>query len=89
MDKLVVVLPGFLDAPVVDKTGLPGVYELERTVELEDPWSRMPQAGEVFRGFGMTTGVFPAVEELGSKLVKEKGSVEILVMDRVERPSAN
>jgi uncharacterized protein (TIGR03435 family) len=89
MEKLVSLLPSFLDDPVIDKTNLPGVYEFQLKVQMDDPRPRLPQPGEVFRGFGLTPGVFPAVEELGLKLVKEKGPVEILVVDHVERPSAN
>ena len=88
MDRLAVILPTFLDLPVVDKTGLTGVYEFQLKVEM-NPQTRMPQQGEVFQGFGFTPGIFSAVDELGLKLVKEKGTVEILVVDHVERPLGN
>ncbi len=51
MDRLAVILPTFLDLPVVDKTGLTGVYEFQLKVEM-NPQTRMPQQGEVFQGFG-------------------------------------
>jgi uncharacterized protein (TIGR03435 family) len=73
---------------VLDKTGLSGIYDMTLKVEME-PGVGMPQVGQVFHGFGMTPSVFGAVEELGLKLVSEKGPVDVLVVDHVERPTAN
>jgi len=63
-----------LDQPVIDKTGLTARY----TYKFEP--SRDP-AGP---------SLFTAVEEqLGLKLESGKAPVEILQIDRLERPSAN
>jgi uncharacterized protein (TIGR03435 family) len=85
------LLPTFLDGrPVLDKTGLPGVYDITLSVELDaDQVKRMPQAGMFFTGFGYTSGVFDAVEQLGLKLEAAKGPVEFLVIDHAEKPDAN
>ncbi len=88
MARLAQILPIFLDHPVLDKTGLPGFYDMTLKVEME-PGALVPQVGQVFHGFGMTPGVFGAVEALGLKLVSEKGPVDVLVVDHVERPTGN
>jgi len=63
-----------LNRPVVDKTGLTGTYNIKLTYSTD--------ASDI--------SVFQAVEEqLGLKLEARKEMVEILVVDRVEKPSAN
>ncbi len=86
--RLAEILPTFLDHPVLDKTGLSGVYDFTLRVEM-DPEFRMPQVGQPFHGFGLTPSIFGAVEGLGLKLVSEKGPVDVLVVDHAERPSSN
>jgi bla regulator protein BlaR1 len=86
--RLAEVLPTFLDHPLLDKTGLTGVYDFTLRVEM-DPQFKFPEVGQVFHGFGMTPGIFGAVEALGLKLVSEKGPVDVLVVDHAERPSGN
>jgi len=68
---LVNMLANTLGSPVVDKTGLDGLYDY--TVE----W---PEAG---------SSLFASVDQLGLKLEAKKEPVEVLVIDRAERPSAN
>jgi uncharacterized protein (TIGR03435 family) len=68
---LVNMLANTLGSPVVDHTGLDGVYDY--TVE----W---PDAG---------SSLFASVDQLGLKLQAKKEPVEVLVIDRAERPSAN
>jgi bla regulator protein BlaR1 len=90
MTQLADLLPMFLDRPVVDKTGLTGVYDFTLKVEMGmDAETRLPKPGQMFYGFGMTGGIFPAVEQLGLKLESQKGPVKILVIDHVEKPSDN
>jgi uncharacterized protein (TIGR03435 family) len=80
-----------LDRPVVDRTGLPGRYDFTLT------WT--PDESQ-FSGLGVRVpppsadatapGLFTAFQEqLGLKLDSTKAPVEVLVVDRVERPSAN
>jgi uncharacterized protein (TIGR03435 family) len=69
-------LSSILERTVIDKTGLTGRFDvhLEYTPQLD--------------GDGLS--IFTAVQEqLGLKLESAKGPVETLVVDRVERPSAN
>jgi uncharacterized protein (TIGR03435 family) len=65
-----------IDRPVVDKTGIEGIYDITlksaARLLLEDPAS-----------------IFGAVESAGFKLDARKGPAEILVIDHVERPSPN
>jgi bla regulator protein BlaR1 len=80
-----------LDRPVIDRTGLSARFdirlEFSREVGMaknfgaDSPGASDPAAAPT---------VFTAIQEqLGLKLVPAKGPVEHLVIDRVERPSAN
>jgi uncharacterized protein (TIGR03435 family) len=63
--------------PVVDKTGLAGEFDFDLT------WS----SDQAMDGSGPS--IFTALQELGLRLVSTKGSVDVIVVDRVERPSEN
>ena len=91
VSKLAEMLPDFLDGrPVVDRTGLSGVYEIALRVHMDpDQFSRMPQPGAVWTGFGYAPGVFDAVEQLGLKLEAKRESIEMLVIDHAEKPDEN
>ncbi len=81
-----------LDRPVVDKTGLQGRWDFTLR------WT--PDESQ-FAGMGVRVpppsndpdappGLFTAVQEqLGLKLESTTGPVEVLVVDRIERPSEN
>lgn len=73
----------FLDRPVVDKTGLTGTYAIKLTYTPDTKANRdNMDLSDV--------SVFQALEEqLGLKLEARKETVELLVIDRVEKPSAN
>jgi len=88
MTQLAESLPMFLDRPVLNMTGLTGVYEFPLKVELE-PQTRLPETGEMFTGFGMTSSIFAAMEDLGLKLVAQRGPVDTLVIDHIEHPTPN
>ena len=63
--------------PVVDQTGLPGEFDFDMT------WS----SDQAVDGSGPS--IFTALQELGLRLVSTRGSVEVIVVDRVDRPSEN
>jgi uncharacterized protein (TIGR03435 family) len=66
-----------LGRPVVDKTGIVGEFD----INLEWTPDERPDGGP---------SLFAALQEqLGLKLEAQKGSVEILVIDHIEKPSAN
>jgi uncharacterized protein (TIGR03435 family) len=69
---------------VIDKTGLTGKYDFELKWM---PAAAGPQAAE---GDPERPSLFTALQEqLGLRLESEKGPVEVLVIERVERPSGN
>jgi uncharacterized protein (TIGR03435 family) len=71
-------LAGNLNSPVVDMTGIKGVFDL--TLE----WAQ----DEAEPGSGPS--IFSALQEqLGLKLETQKAPVEMLVIDRIEKPSEN
>jgi uncharacterized protein (TIGR03435 family) len=73
-----------LDRPVLDDTGLSGAFEI--TLDWTVDTVEQPGANDTASG----PSIFTAVQEqLGLKLEARKGPVEILVVDRVERPSGN
>lgn len=77
-----------LDRPVIDKTGLVGNYDFElkwTPVVLSAGPVDPPLPTEPDRPW-----IFTALQEqLGLRLEPKKGPVEVLVIDRVERPSKN
>src|SRR5436190_9958847 len=86
------LLGDFLDRPLINDTGLTGVFDLElqfSALRSALPGERVPGA----LGAGTpdeTPTVFTVVQEqLGLKLESRRASVEILVIDRAERPSEN
>jgi uncharacterized protein (TIGR03435 family) len=92
--QLANTLSPFVNRVVVDKTGLTGPYEMD----LQWTPEQMPQGGP--GGGGPPPGVvlppidpngpsiFTAVQEqLGLKLESTKGPIDVLVIDRVERPT--
>jgi len=89
-------LSNILGRPVVDRTGMTGVYDLK----LE--WAPDEIQGAMFRQMGVPEGfgapppdfqgpsLFAALEEqLGLKLESQKGQGEILVIEHAERPTEN
>jgi uncharacterized protein (TIGR03435 family) len=80
MERLVYALSGRLRAPVLDRTGLTGPFDYNIVFSREDNPS--------------DTGGPPALttalqEEMGLRLEKTKSQVEMIVVDHVEKPSAN
>jgi uncharacterized protein (TIGR03435 family) len=71
----------FLDRPVVDETGLKGKFDFRLEWTGDGAVNPDPKA---------PPGLFTAVQEqLGLKIEPTKGPAEVLVVERVERPSAN
>jgi uncharacterized protein (TIGR03435 family) len=77
-----------LDRPVIDKTELKGLFdahlEFVRDYAPRDTGNLEPLADAA------GPSIFTAVQQqLGLKLSSGKGSVEVLVIDHVEKPDAN
>ena len=77
MDRFAASLVGQLDSPVANQSGLPGEFDFELDFAIDDK----PESGP---------SIFTAIQEqLGLKLVAVKGPVEVLVVDRAEKPVGN
>lgn len=83
-----------LDRPVIDKTRTTGQFEIHLVFSPDDsaaprPASADPGAPTAIRAPD-APDIFQAIQEqLGSKLVPATGPVDVLVIDHVEKPSAN
>jgi uncharacterized protein (TIGR03435 family) len=86
-----------LGRTVVDKTGLTGVYDFTLKWTPDNQMAMPGGAGDGGRGSdggasadSSGPSIFTAVQEqLGLKLESQKGPVELLVIDHVEKPSEN
>lgn len=82
MQELVQTLMFDVDRPVVDHTGLTGRYDIELKWTVDESKAPTDRTG--------APGLFTAIQEqLGLKLEPVKASVDVLVVDKVERPGAN
>ena len=83
-----------LDRPVLDKTGITRYFEIHLVFSPDDSAAPRPVMAEPGASAAVSApdapGIFQAIQEqLGLRLVPAKGPVEVLVIDHVERPSAN
>jgi uncharacterized protein (TIGR03435 family) len=88
MEQLAVTLQSMVGRPVVDRTGLTGAFD----VDLQ--WTPERDADAAAGGNTSTANdgpsIFTAVQEqLGLKLESQRGQFDALVIDHVERPTAN
>jgi len=78
MSDLALYVSNWSDLPVVDRTGLAGLYAIQTpgwaSIYMNDP--ARPSLDEVF-------------DRLGLKLVRTTAPVEVLVVEHAQRPSAN
>jgi uncharacterized protein (TIGR03435 family) len=86
-------LAGELNMPVVDKTGLSGIYDFDLKWT---PDPARPDFGDVHNPAELPAPdpnrpeIFTAIrEQLGLELKAEKGPVDVIVIDHVERPTPN
>lgn len=82
IEKLIAALSGELQAPIADHTGLTGTYDLHMHY--------LPEKRKLDPNVELEPTVEQAIaEQLGLKLEKGKGPVEVLVIDHMEKPSEN
>ncbi len=92
MEALAGVLSFQLNRTVLDKTGLPGSYDahLQWTEDPLAPGARdnpgAPPAPDDLSGASLFTALR---EQLGLRMESVKGPVEVLVIDRAEKPTEN
>jgi uncharacterized protein (TIGR03435 family) len=83
---LALALTDLLKRHVVDDTGITGAFDLELTFALDSIPGTLP----VSDPDPFAAGIFTAVrEQLGLKLEPGRGPVDVLVIDRIEPPTAN
>ena len=82
IEILTQVLSSQMERPVVDKTGLTGKYDfvLEWTPDIGAAGDSTPVGPTIFTALQ---------EQLGLRLEAQKGPVQIIVIDRAEKPSEN
>jgi uncharacterized protein (TIGR03435 family) len=73
--------------PIVDKTGLTGLYDISISMRDLAPQSGGPEGGASDPGGGGMIDM--VVDALGLKLESAKAPVETLVIDHIEKPSEN
>lgn len=91
MDYLAFRLSQVTDWPVVDMTNLHGGYDFNLNFTRELP-SGFPQNGKINGEDPDTSGptLFAAVkQQLGLELKAQKGPVDVIVIDHVEKPTDN
>jgi uncharacterized protein (TIGR03435 family) len=82
MKQLADVLSEAMETPVLDETGLPAKYDFSL-----DLTPYLPANGERPDLSGMM--VTALRDQLGLRVESRRGSVEVMVIDRLEKPSAN
>jgi uncharacterized protein (TIGR03435 family) len=81
MGEFSLMLGFMMDRPVVDETGIAGRWDFALSWTPQDAETTDPSAAP---------GMFTAIQEqLGLKLEPVKAPADVLVVDKVERPSAN
>jgi uncharacterized protein (TIGR03435 family) len=95
MSDLATILSRFADRPVLDKTGLSGLYNIQTVgwVPLVRPArpavTDLQRAEDEALADPSRPTLFSVLDELGLKLESQTGSVETIVVDYVQRPTEN
>jgi uncharacterized protein (TIGR03435 family) len=94
MDDVALCVANWTDRPVVNRTGLQGLYE----IQTED-WSPMrprqpspdggPDPEAVALADPTRPSIFTIFSQLGLKLDPQKAPVDMYVIENVEKPTAN
>ncbi len=84
----------FMDRPVVNQTNLSGGYDFDLSFiqELPPPPLGTPPGAVLLRGFldGSNSTIAEAMrQQLGLKLERQKGPVDIMIIDHAEKPVEN
>jgi uncharacterized protein (TIGR03435 family) len=89
LSQLATMLSGFVGANVIDRTGLTGRFDIELSwADTSDGRGGIPlDADDVpDRGPSLANAL---EDQLGLKLQRTTGMAEVLVIDRIERPTPN
>lgn len=77
MAQLAARLSEYMGRPVLDQTGLTGSFDFRYEYHSDDPHP------------DVVSSIITSVQALGLRLEASKGSIETIVIDHAERPSAN
>jgi uncharacterized protein (TIGR03435 family) len=97
MSDLASFLQNWTDHPVIDNTGLKGLFDIDTEgwvsmrPRLIPPGERNENQAAEDRAFAdpARPTLQQVLDKVGLKLESTKGPVQILVIDRIERPSEN
>jgi uncharacterized protein (TIGR03435 family) len=90
MQALAATLARRLGYTVIDKTGLTGSYDFTLTFDPNAGLAMSPGGESLPAAESGDPSIFTALQEqLGLKLESSKGPVEVIVIDRAEKPSEN
>ncbi len=89
MANLAAYLSGTMDRAVLDKTAVPGIFDMKLEFVIDDTTRNFPGARAATPSADPGPSIFTAIQQLGLKLESDKGPVEFLVIDHVEKPSEN
>ena len=86
MDRFAEILSRQMDLPVVNRTGIDGVFNVKLKWTPESTKPVKPEDGALAEG----PSIFTAIQEqLGLRLHAQKIPIEVLVIDHAEKPSEN
>ena len=90
MGHFITALTQLTRRPVVDETGLTGEFDLDVTFMPDQPVTLNGAAAPPALAQSDRPSLLPALQEdLGLKLEARRRTVDVLVIDRIERPSGN
>jgi uncharacterized protein (TIGR03435 family) len=91
MSDLAVYIENFTDRPVIDKTGVTGLYQIDTKgwVPLRLKQALPGQKAEDGSDLDSMPSLFAIFGSFGLKLEAQKGPVEIFTIEHVERPTGN
>ena len=96
LSMLVTTLSRDLGRTIIDKTGLTGNYDFTLEFAPEEGGPQQPGAGAEAGGAPPASpsdsapSIFTAIkEQLGLKLDSTKGTVDVIVIDHIEKPGEN
>jgi uncharacterized protein (TIGR03435 family) len=95
MSDLALGLSGFSDRPVIDKTGLDGLYNIQTEGWLPlrprppRPPGTEPSAEDLAFADPARPTIFAVLERLGLKLESQRAPVETYVIEHAEKPTEN
>lgn len=78
-----------LDRPVIDRTGLTSRYDFTLEWSLEGTRQGMGAPARTGSDTDTMPSIFASIQKLGLKLEPAKAMVDVLIIDRAEKPDAN